>query len=339
MKIWLNGEEREVADAITVGELLDSLGVVRARVAVEVNERVVRRALHDEHRLAEGDRVEVVHFVGGGSSAPTPPSPRGDETMSDDLLRIGKYTFRSRLFTGTGRFADFPTMKAALAASGSELVTVAVRRLDLSKKGEESLLEWIPEGMRLLPNTAGCYNVEDAVRTAHLARELWDTDLIKLEVLSDPKTLLPDAELTLEAAKILVKEGFTVLPYTNDDPVAARKLEDVGCAAVMPLGAPIGSGLGIRNPYNILIMREMVKVPVLVDAGVGTASDVTIAMELGCDAVLLNTAIAQAKDPVRMARAMKAACEAGRDAFLAGRIPKKLYGTASSPVEGTISGA
>ncbi|MFO7157254.1 MAG: thiazole synthase [Pseudomonadota bacterium] len=258
--------------------------------------------------------------------------------MSDDLLRIGRYSFRSRLFTGTGRFRDFPTMKAALEASGSELVTVAVRRLDLNAKGEESLLNWIPEHMKLLPNTAGCFNVEDAVRTARLARELWDTDLIKLEVLSDPKTLLPDVELTLEAAKILVKEGFTVLPYTNDDPVAARKLEEVGCAAVMPLAAPIGSGLGIRNPYNILMIREMVKVPVLVDAGVGTASDVAIAMELGCDAVLLNTAIAQARDPVRMARAMKAACEAGRDAFLAGRIPKKLYGTASSPIEGTISG-
>jgi len=333
VKIWLNGEEREFPDGITVGGLLDALGVIRARVAVEVNRRVVRRADHDEHRLAEGDRVEVVHFVGGGA-----PKPRIGDDMSDDLLRIGRHTFRSRLFTGTGRFADFPTMKAALAASGSELVTVAVRRLDLSAKGEESLLEWIPEGMKLLPNTAGCFNVEDAVRTSHLARELWDTDLIKLEVLSDPKTLLPDVEQTLEAAKILVKDGFTVLPYTNDDPVAARKLEDIGCAAVMPLGAPIGSGLGIRNPYNILIIRETVKVPVLVDAGVGTASDVAIAMELGCDAVLLNTAIAQARDPVRMARAMKAACEAGRDAYLAGRIPKKLYGTASSPVEGTISG-
>jgi len=259
--------------------------------------------------------------------------------MTDDLLRIGRYTFRSRLFTGTGRFRDFPTMKAALEASGSEVVTVAVRRLDLNAKGEESLLSWIPEHMTLLPNTAACFTVEDAVRTARLARELWDTDLVKLEVISDPKTLLPDVEQTIEAAKILVKEGFTVLPYTNDDPVASKKLEDVGCAAVMPLAAPIGSGLGIRNPYNILMIREMVKVPVLVDAGVGTASDVAIAMELGCDAVLLNTAIAQARDPVRMARAMKAACEAGRDAFLAGRIPKKLYGTASSPIEGTISGS
>jgi len=258
--------------------------------------------------------------------------------MSETPLRIGNHVFHSRLFTGTGKYADFPTMKAALAASGSELVTVAVRRLDLSAKGDESLLTWLPEGMKLLPNTAGCFNADDAIRTCRLARELWGGDLVKLEVLADQKTLLPDAEATLHAAKILVKEGFTVLPYTNDDPVMARKLEDAGCAAVMPLAAPIGSGLGIRNPYNLMILREQVSVPVLVDAGVGTASDVAVAMELGCDAVLLNTAIACAKDPVRMARAMKAACEAGRDAFLAGRIPRKLYGSASSPIDGTISG-
>lgn len=258
--------------------------------------------------------------------------------MSDEL-RIGKYTFKSRLFTGTGKYADFPTMKAALEASGSEVVTVAVRRLDLSATGEESLLHWIPEGMMLLPNTAGCFTAEDAIRTCRLARELWGGDLVKLEVLADPRTLLPDVEETIKAARVLVQEGFTVLPYTNDDPIAARKLEEVGCAAVMPLAAPIGSGLGIRNPYNIVMLREQVKVPVLVDAGVGTASDVAIAMELGCDAVLLNTAIACAKDPVRMARAMKLACEAGRDAYLAGRIPRKLYGNASSPIEGTIASA
>lgn len=255
-----------------------------------------------------------------------------------ETLQIGKYTFQSRLFTGTGKYADFPTMKAALTASGSELVTVALRRIDLAATGEESLLNWIPEGMKLLPNTAGCYTTEDALRTSRLARELWDTDLIKLEVLADEKTLLPDVEETLKAARILVKEGFTVLPYTSDDAIVARKLEDAGCAAIMPLGAPIGSGLGIRNPYAITILREQVKVPVLVDAGVGTASDVAIAMELGCDAVLLNTAIACADDPVRMARAMKNATKAGRDAYLAGRIPRKLYGTASSPIEGTISG-
>ncbi|AKU89918.1 thiazole synthase [Vulgatibacter incomptus] len=256
-----------------------------------------------------------------------------------ETLRIGNHVFHSRLFTGTGKYADFPTMKEALLASGSEIVTVAVRRLDLSAKGEESLLHWIPEGMKLLPNTAGCFTADDAIRTCRLARELWGSDLVKLEVLADQKTLLPDVVETLKAAEVLVKEGFTVLPYTTDDAVVARKLEDVGCAAVMPLGAPIGSGLGVRNPYNLMILREQVKVPVLVDAGVGTASDVAIAMELGCDAVLLNTAIACAKEPVRMARAMKAACEAGRDAYLAGRIPKKLYGSASSPIEGTISGA
>src|SRR5690606_32046761 len=186
--------------------------------------------------------------------------------MSDDVLRIGNHSFRSRLFTGTGKYADFPTMKAALEASGSEIVTVAVRRLDLSARGEERLLEWIPKGMKLLPNTAGCYTAEDAIRTCRLARELWGGDLVKLEVLSDPKTLLPDVEQTIEAAKVLAKEGFTVLPYTNDDPIAARKLADAGCAAVMPLGAPIGSGLGIRNPYNIVLLREQVQVPVLVDA-------------------------------------------------------------------------
>jgi len=253
-------------------------------------------------------------------------------------LQIGKYSFESRLFTGTGKYKDFPTMKEALLASGSELVTVAVRRLDLEAKGEESLLNWIPKGMKLLPNTAGCYTAEDAIRTCRLARELWGEDLVKLEVLADDKTLLPDTEETLKAARVLVKEGFTVLPYTSDDAVVARKLEDAGCAAIMPLGAPIGSGLGIRNPYNVIILREQVKVPVLIDAGVGTASDVAIAMELGCDAVLLNTAIACAQDPVRMARAMKLACEAGRDAYLAGRIPRKLYGSASSPIEGTIAG-
>jgi thiazole synthase len=327
MRLFVNGDEREIPDNSTVAGLLEHLGVPRERVAVEVNGEVVRKALHGEHRLAPGDRVEVVAFVGGGAE---------DVAMAEQV-KFGKYAFTSRLFVGTGKYVDFPTMKAALEASGSELVTVAVRRLDLDAKGEKSLLSWIPEGMTLLPNTAGCFTADDAIRTCRLARELWGGDLVKLEVLSDPKTLFPDVEETLKAAKVLVKEGFTVLPYTSDDPVTARKLEDAGCAAVMPLAAPIGSGLGIRNPYNLLMILEQVKVPVLVDAGVGTASDVAIAMELGCDAVLLNTAIAGAKDPVRMARAMKLACEAGREAYLAGRIPKKLYGSASSPIEGTIA--
>jgi thiazole synthase len=253
-----------------------------------------------------------------------------------DVWKIGKRTFTSRLLVGTGKYKDFPTMQKALAASGAELVTVAVRRLDLSKKGSESLLEWIPKGMTLLPNTAACFNAEEAVRTARLGRELEMGDLVKLEVIGDRRTLFPDTEGLVQAARILVKEGFTVLPYTNDDPVTARKLEEVGCAAVMPLGAPIGSGLGIRNPYNIRIILEAAKVPVLVDAGVGTASDAAVAMELGAEAVLMNTAIAEARDPVLMAEAMRDAVAAGRKAFLAGRIPMKLHAAASSPMTGLV---
>ncbi|HEX9050931.1 MAG TPA: thiazole synthase [Anaeromyxobacter sp.] len=253
-----------------------------------------------------------------------------------DGWSIGKYAFESRLLVGTGKYADFPTMQRALAASGAEVVTVAVRRLDLSKKGDESLLAWIPKGMRLLPNTAACFTADEAVRTARLGRELDMGDLVKLEVIGDRRTLFPDVEGLLQAARILVKEGFTVLPYTNDDPVTAKKLEDAGCAAVMPLGAPIGSGLGIRNPYNLRIVMESVKIPVLVDAGVGSASDAAVAMELGAVAVLMNTAIAEARDPVLMAEAMRAAVEAGRKSHLAGRIPMKLHASASSPMTGLI---
>ena len=253
-----------------------------------------------------------------------------------DSWSLGKRTFTSRLLIGTGKYADFASMQRALAASGAELVTVAVRRLDLSKKGAESLLEWIPKGMTLLPNTAACFTAEEAIRTARLGRELDLGDLVKLEVIGDKRTLFPDVEGLVQAAKVLVKEGFTVLPYSNDDPVTAKKLEDAGCAAVMPLGAPIGSGLGIRNPYNIRIVMETVKVPVLVDAGVGTASDAAIAMELGAVAVLMNTAIAEAKEPVLMAEAMRDAVSAGRKAFLAGRIPMKLHAAASSPMTGLI---
>ena len=253
-----------------------------------------------------------------------------------DGWSIGKHAFSSRLLVGTGKYADFPTMQKALAASGAELVTVAVRRLDLSKKGEESLLSWIPKGMRLLPNTAACFTADEAVRTCRLARELEMGDLVKLEVIGDKRTLFPDVEELVKAARILVQEGFTVLPYTNDDPVTARKLEDAGCAAVMPLGAPIGSGLGIRNPYNLRILMETVKVPVLVDAGVGTASDAAVAMELGAVAVLMNTAIAEARDPVLMAEAMREAVSAGRKAFLAGRMPMRLHAAASSPMTGLV---
>jgi thiazole synthase len=257
--------------------------------------------------------------------------------MNDDTLRIGSFTFGSRLFTGTGKYPDTTTARAALRESGTEVVTVAVRRVDLGATGSESILGMLREGgYTILPNTAGCYTAEDAVRTARLAREMLETPLVKLEVIGDEKTLYPDVPATLEAAKTLVAEGFTVLPYFTDDPVTARRLEDLGCAAVMPLAAPIGSGLGVRNPYTIEIIVKHAGVPVIVDAGVGTASDAAIAMELGVDGVLMNTAIASAKDPVRMARAMKNAVLAGRDAFLAGRIPKKLYATASSPLEGVI---
>jgi thiazole synthase len=253
-----------------------------------------------------------------------------------DSWSLGKHTFTSRLLVGTGKYSDFSVMQRALAASGAELVTVAVRRLDLSKKGVESLLGWIPKQMTLLPNTAACFTAEEAIRTARLGRELEMGDLVKLEVIGDKRTLFPDVDGLVQAAKVLVKEGFTVLPYTNDDPVTARKLEDAGCAAVMPLGAPIGSGLGIRNPYNLRIVMETVKVPVLVDAGVGTASDAAVAMELGAVAVLMNTAIAEAKEPVLMAEAMREAISAGRKAFLAGRIPMKLHASASSPMTGLV---
>jgi thiazole synthase len=254
-----------------------------------------------------------------------------------EQLNIGGHVLRSRLIVGTGKYRDAEQTKAALEASGADMVTVAVRRLDQLPGGGDSLVRWLREhNYTLLPNTAGCYTAEDAVRTCRLARELGIAGLVKVEVLGDPKTLFPDVVQTLEAARTLVKEGFVVLPYTTDDPITAKKLEDVGCAAVMPLAAPIGSGLGIQNRYNIELIRNAVSVPIIVDAGVGTASDAAIAMELGCDGVLMNTAIAGARDPVRMARAMKLAIEAGRDAFLAGRIEKRLYASASSPLSGVI---
>jgi thiazole synthase len=254
-----------------------------------------------------------------------------------DPFRLAGREYRSRLIAGTGKYAGMEQMVAAIEASGAELVTVAIRRVNLADRSQKSLLDHLDlSKYTLLPNTAGCYTVEEAVRTARLAREATGSQLIKLEVIGDQRTLFPDNEQTLAAAQILVKEGFTVLPYTTDDPIVCRKLEEIGCAAVMPLAAPIGSGLGIRNPHNIRIIVESARVPVIVDAGVGTASDAAIAMELGCDAVLMNTGIAGAKDPVLMAEAMRAAIEAGRKAFLAGRIPKKPYAQASSPIEGTI---
>ncbi|MCI0527628.1 MAG: thiazole synthase [Nitrospira sp.] len=254
-----------------------------------------------------------------------------------DRLVVGGIEFKSRLIVGSGKYKDFIETQKATEASGADVITVAVRRVNILDRSKENLLDYInPKVYKILPNTAGCYTVDDAVRTARLARAAGISDMVKLEVIGDPKTLFPDTAALVEAAQILVKEGFMVLPYTNDDPVVAKRLEDVGCAAVMPLAAPIGSGLGIRNPYNIRIIMETVRIPVIVDAGVGTASDAAIAMELGCDGVLMNTAIAGAKDPIRMAEAMKHAVIAGRQAYLAGRIPKKLYATASSPIEGMI---
>ena len=272
-------------------------------------------------------------------------------TPAHDPLRIGPFTFRSRLFVGTGKYKDVDQTRRALIASGSEVITVALRRVDLKSSGEGSMMQLLAEGRwTILPNTAGCHTAEEAIRTCRLARELgmhtWagarafggssDAPLVKLEVIGDPRTLFPDNEATLEAARVLVKEGFVVLPYCIDDPIVCRKLEALGCAAVMPLAAPIGSGLGIRNEHNLRIIREQAKVPVIVDAGVRTASDAAVAMELGCDGVLMNTAIAAASDPILMADAMREGVSAGRKAFLAGRMPKRLYANASSPLAGAI---
>jgi thiazole synthase len=255
-----------------------------------------------------------------------------------DAFELGGKRFHARLIVGTGKYRDFAETQRAVKASGAEIVTVAVRRVNITDTGKENLLDFLdPAHYTILPNTAGCYTAEEAIRTAHLAREAGIGSFVKLEVIGDQKTLFPDVPATIEAAKVLVREGFTVLPYINDDPIAAKKLEEIGCAAVMPLAAPIGSGLGIRNPYNIRIILEQSRVPVIVDAGVGTASDAAVAMELGCDGVLMNTAIAGAKDPILMAEAMRLAVEAGRKAFLAGRIPRKLYATASSPIEGLLA--
>lgn len=259
-------------------------------------------------------------------------------TRNDPLIIAG-VTYHSRLLVGTGKYRDLEETRLATEASGAQIVTVAVRRTNIGQTpGEPNLLDVLPlDKYTLLPNTAGCYTADDAVRTCHLARELLGGhDLVKLEVLGDPKTLFPDMSATFKAAEILIKDGFKVMVYTNDDPIAAKRLEEMGCVAVMPLAAPIGSGLGIRNPYNIRIIVENAKVPILVDAGVGTASDAAVAMELGCDGVLMNTAIACAKNPVLMASAMRKAIEAGREAYLAGRIPRKLYASASSPLDGTF---
>jgi len=254
-----------------------------------------------------------------------------------DFLELAGRTYESRLIVGTGKYRDFSETRRAIEASGAQIVTVAVRRVNITDPGKENLLDYLDSTrFTILPNTAGCYSADEAIRTARLAREAGVGNLVKLEVIGDQKTLFPDVPETIKAAEVLVRDGFAVLPYINDDPIAAKRLEEIGCAAVMPLAAPIGSGLGIRNPYNIRIILEHSRVPVIVDAGVGTASDAAVAMELGCDAVLMNTAIAGAKDPLLMAEAMRLAVAAGRKAFLAGRIPRKLYASASSPLTDMI---
>src|SRR4029077_20563775 len=260
-----------------------------------------------------------------------------EQAMEDDSFELAGKHYKSRLIVGTGKYRDFAQTRAAIEESGAEIVTVAVRRVNITEAGKENLLDYIdPKRYQILPNTAGCYTVEEAVRTCRLAREVGVGDMVKLEVIGDQKTLFPDVPATIEAAKILVKEGFKVLPYITDDPVTCLRLAEIGCAAVMPLAAPIGSEMGIRNPYNWLIILEQAKVPIIVDAGVGTASDAAEAMELGCDALLINSAIACAKDPITMATAMRMGVEAGRLAYLAGRIEMKLYATASSPLNGLI---
>lgn len=338
LHLTINGEPRTVSTTLTLAQLLDQLGFDRRRIAVEVNRELVPRTSHDQRPLADGDAVEVVTLVGGGS-----------QDRLDRPLVIGPFTFQSRLITGTGKYATYDLMRDCLAASACEVTTVAVRRERLIDKQGRNILDYLDlKKLTILPNTAGCFSAEDAIRHARLARELLDNlgnpgaKWVKLECLGDPRTLLPDPVATLQATEQLVKEGFLVLVYTSDDPIMARRLKAAGAASVMPAGSPIGSGQGVLNPNNIRIILEYLKdgdpdYPVIVDAGVGTASDVAVAMELGCDGVLLNTGIAHAQDPLRMAWAMRHACEAGRLAFLAGRMPKKLYAQASSPMEGRIA--
>jgi len=356
--ITINAEPRTWPGPLTVADLLRQLGKDPAKLAVEVNRAVVPRIDHSLRQLVDGDAVEIVTLVGGGSGQETGDrrqetgksgSPDSYLPSPDSCLKVGGFTFKSRLFTGTGKYANYDLMRKCMEASGCEVTTVAVRRERLIDKEGRSLLDFLDlKTLTILPNTAGCFSAEDAIRHARLARELLanlhnpGANWVKLECLADKRTLLPDPVDTLTATEQLVKEGFTVLVYTSDDPVLAKRLKNAGAASVMPAGSPIGSGQGILNPNNIRICLEYLKegdpdYPVIVDAGVGTASDVAAAMELGCDGVLLNTAIASAQDPLRMAHAMRQACEAGRLAHLAGRIPKKLYANASSPTEGMIA--
>ncbi len=319
MKIELNGESRELPAGATLADAVRESGAEREGrgVAVALDGEVVPRTKWGSTALAEGHSVEVLAAIQGGA----------------DTWELGGRQWSSRLIAGTGGFRSLEQMEEALAASGAEIVTVALRRIDPAAKG--SVLDVLDRlGLFALPNTAGCFTARDAVRTARLAREAFETDWIKLEVIGDDRTLYPDAVELLDAAETLVGEGFTVLPYTNDDPILARRLEEAGCAAVMPLGSPIGSGAGIRNPYNVAIVAERAAVPVILDAGIGTASDAALAMELGCDAVMAASSIFGAEDPTAMARALRGAVEAGHAARRAGRIPRRTHAEASTPEEG-----
>ncbi|KPF63817.1 sulfur carrier protein ThiS [Porphyrobacter sp. AAP60] len=321
--LTLNGAPHRTS-ADTIAALVRELELVPEKVAVERNGEIVPRSTLEEAPLADGDKLEIVHFVGGGDHAA-------------DTWTVAGRTFTSRLIVGTGKYKSFEQNAAAVAASGAEIVTVAVRRVNVSDPKAPMLTDYIdPKKITYLPNTAGCFTGEDAVRTLRLAREAGGWDLVKLEVLGEARTLYPDMRETLKATEVLAKEGFLPMVYCADDPIAAKQLEDAGAVAIMPLGAPIGSGLGIQNRVMIRLIVEGAKVPVLVDAGVGTASDAAVGMELGCDGILMNTAIAEAKDPIRMARAMKLAVEAGREAYLAGRMARRMYADPSSPLAGLI---
>lgn len=321
--ITLNGAPHRSA-AATIADLVRELDLAPEKVAVERNGEIVPRSTLGDAPLADGDRLEIVHFVGGG------------DQVADSWTVAGR-TFTSRLIVGTGKYKSFEQNAAAVEASGAEIVTVAVRRVNVSDPKAPMLTDFIdPKKITYLPNTAGCFTGEDAVRTLRLAREAGGWDLVKLEVLGEARTLYPDMRETLKATEVLAKEGFLPMVYCADDPIAAKQLEDAGAVAIMPLGAPIGSGLGIQNQVMIRLIVEGAKVPVLVDAGVGTASDAAVGMELGCDGILMNTAIAEAKDPIRMARAMKLAVEAGREAYLAGRMARRMYADPSSPLAGLI---
>ena len=322
LSLTVNGESRRAAPG-TIADLVRALGLDPAKVAVERNGEIVARSTLGQVTLSDGDALEIVHFVGGGEQ--------------DDSWTVAGRTFRSRLIVGTGKYKNLAENAAAVEAAGAEIVTVAVRRVNISDPTQPVLMDFIdPKKVTYLPNTAGCFTAEEAIRTLRLAREAGGWDLVKLEVLGEARTLYPDMRETLKATEVLAKEGFLPMVYCVDDPIATKQLESAGAVAVMPLGAPIGSGLGIQNRVTIRLIVEGASVPVLVDAGVGTASDAAVAMELGCDGVLMNTAIAEAKDPIRMARAMKLAVEAGRLAYLSGRMSIRKYADPSSPLAGLI---